>query len=67
MQDLDKVGAAFGDNQMSFETLESQSAKDFVNIINLECKRKISWPSNSDVDVASSMRRKLSRKCWLCT
>ena len=50
MQDLDKVGAALGDYQMSFETLESPIVKDVVNIMNLEFKRKISWPSNSDVD-----------------
>ena len=40
MRDLDKVGAAFGDYQMSFETLESPIAKDVVNILNLELQEK---------------------------
>ena len=36
MQDLQNVGAAFGDYQMSLETLKSKIVKGFVKMTNLE-------------------------------
>ena len=41
MQDLEHVGAAFGDYQVSSETLDSQMANGFVDIVNPEFKSKI--------------------------
>ena len=41
LQELDDVGAVFGDCQMSLETLDSQNAQGLVKNMNPEFKRQI--------------------------
>ena len=46
VQDLEPVGAVFGDNQMSFATLDSKIAKRLVKIVQ-SSREKFCWPNKS--------------------